>query len=319
MQGGAMNLINNRYLLISAALLIPMSSMADCDNSNTVVSIVDSNIYQTIEGDIPANTFMGSDVLQMNGISSCNDSPAEELVFTATQPNSESSPRFYNTINGSPAYYLNKDYAYTIKMDNSHAYTASGMSVTTQNKNGIVNLPRATISIYAAVKNPEPLRLSSSQIGIVKNNRFDTVAKLRLSANIDTIDNCSIETDRISFEFNDLEIIDFPKNIGKTSLQQTGSITVHCTNNSTSKNVSISLTNKTNFANTGEAVIKSTNSSIGFVLYSGQKQIKQGIDTVIGAMNNNLSFPVTAYIYKLKDDIEPGRFSGTAEYTIKFN
>lgn len=296
-----------------------MSSMADCDRNKTVASVVDSHIYQRIEGDVPANTFMGSDILQVDSISSCNDYSEEVLIFTATQPNSESSPRFYNTINGSPAYYLNKDYAYTIKMENSHAYTASGMSVTTQKKNGIVNLPRATISIYSAVKNPDPLRLSSSQIGIVKNSQFDTVAKLRLSANIDTIDMCSIETDRISFAFNDLEVIDFPRNIGKTPIQQTGNITVFCTNSSVNKNVSISLTNKTNFANVGEAVIKSTNSSIGFVLYSGQKQIKQGGGTAIGIMNDNITFPVTAYIYKLKNDVEPGYFSGTAEYTIKFN
>ncbi|WP_413482199.1 fimbrial protein [Morganella psychrotolerans] len=314
-----MILVNNKKWLLSAISFFSMPLMAECNQDSEVAKTAQTHIQQRIEGKIQINELLASDVLQIENISVCNNSSNEGLRLIATQPNSEASPKFFRVINGVPAYYLNKDYAYTIKMDDFQAYTARGMRISMQVKNGIVNIPRSSVSVYAAVDNPAPLRLSSSQIGLIKNENHDTVAKLMLSASIDTVETCYINNKQLDFNFGDIDMLQFPAGIGKTDIGQSNTISITCSNEKRNKDVSIQLSGATLYASAEKSVIASANTGIGFVLYHDKKQITQNSETNLGSMKGQLNPMITAYIYKLKNRIEPGSFEGRAEYTIKFN
>ncbi|WP_413496022.1 fimbrial protein [Morganella psychrotolerans] len=314
-----MILINKGHWLIPVIILFSVPSIAGCGNEYITAVVTESHVQERVEGQITAGTLLVSDILQIGNISGCDNNLPEELRLIATQPNTEMSPKFFQMINGAPAYYLNNYYAYTIKMDDSHAYTEKGMSIAAQKRNGIINLPRASVSVYAAVNNPPPLRLSSSQIGIIKNNQHETVAKLKLSANIDTIETCVINNKNIEFDFGELDFSQFTSAIGKTNIRESQTIFVQCTNEKRTKNISIILNSSSKYGSSDKGIIASNNPSIGFVLYYGDKQITENTDTYLGTMQKTFSPAITAYIYKLTRDIEPGKFSAIAEYTIKFN
>lgn len=314
-----MILINKGHWLIPAIILFSMPSIAGCGNEYITAVVTESHVQERVEGQITAGTLLASDIQQIGSISDCDNNLTEELRLIATQPNTEISPKFFQMINGAPAYYLNNNYAYTIKMDDSHAYTEKGMSIAAQKRNGIINLPRALVSVYAAVNNPPPLRLSSSQVGIIKNNQHETVAKLKLSANIDTVETCVINNKNIEFDFGELDFSQFTSAIGKTNIRESQTIFVQCTNEKRTKNISIILNSSSKYGSSDKGIIASNNPSIGFVLYYGDNQITENTDTYLGTMQKTFSPAITAYIYKLTRDIEPGKFSAIAEYTIKFN
>lgn len=312
--------VNKIRWFMSAISLFSMPLMADCGSENEIAKVAEAHVQQRIEGKIAVNTLLGSEVLQVDSMAACdNNSTTEELRFVATQPNSEAAPKFFRMIDGIPAYYLNKNYAYTIKMDDLHSFTAQGTRVAAQKRNGAITMPRATVSIYAATDNPEALRLSSSQIGVVKNEQHGTVAKLKLSANIETIETCVINTPQLDYNFGEIEIIQLPVHTGKTNIRESNTISVSCTNEERNKNVSIQLSGTTPYADADKSVIASDNPAIGFVLYHNDVQITQYNKTHLGIMKKQLNPMITAYIYKLREKVNPGAFSGNAEYVIKFD
>ncbi len=308
----------NRWLML-VLLMLSIPASADCGNTTAVFKTAESHLLARIEGKISAGALLATDTLQVDNISTCNNSAYEELRLVATQLNSDSPPEFFRMINGVPAYYLNKDYAYSVRLDGVQPYSSQGVAFSAENRNGIMYIPRATISIYAATDNPEPLRLSSSQVGLIKNDRYETVARLKLSANIDTVETCTIDAPQIVYNFGNLELADFPGETGKTTIHATNVLSVSCTNAQTTKSVSITLSGATRFAHADKAVIASTNPSIGFVLYHDNEQITAKNKTYLGDMQKQLNASVSAYIYKLKSQVEPGPFSGTAEYIIRFD
>ncbi|EPW8572722.1 fimbrial protein [Morganella morganii] len=309
----------NKWLMLTLLMFSIPAAAADCGKSTAVLKTAESHLLARVEGKISAGTLMATDILQVDDISACSDSAYEELLLVATQRNSDASPDFFRMINGAPAYYLNKDYAYSVRLDGVQPSSSKGIPFSAENRNGVMYIPRVTISVYAAKDNPEPLRLSSSQVGLIKNDRYETVARLKLSANIDTVETCTIDAPQIVYNFGNLELADFPGETGKTTIHATNVLSVSCTNAQTTKSVSITLSGATRFAHADKAVIASTNPSIGFVLYHDNEQITAKNKTYIGDMQKQLSASVTAYIYKLKSQVEPGPFSGTAEYIIRFD
>lgn len=308
----------NKWLML-VLLMLSIPASADCGNTTAVFKTAESHLLARIEGKISSGALLATDTLQVDNISTCNNSTYEELWLVTTQLNSDSSPEFFRMINGVPAYYLNKGYAYSVRLDGVQPYSSQGVAFSAENRNGIMYIPRATISIYAATDNPEPLRLSSSQVGLIKNSGHETIARLKLSANIDTVETCVIDTPQIVYDFRNLEISDFPAEPGRTGIRSDNTLSVSCSNEKTAKSVSIILSETTRFAQADKSVIASTNPAIGFVLYYGEEQITAKNRAYLGDMQKQLNASVTAYIYKLKDRVEPGPFSGTAEYIIRFN
>lgn len=317
--------LNNKHhwlipvLLILSAQILSAQAMADCGNTTSGIKTAESHLRARIEGKISAGTLLATDVLQVDDISACNNSAYEELRLVATQLNSNSPPEFFRMINGVPAYYLNKDYAYSVRLDGVQPFTSQGVTFSAKNRNGIMYIPRALISVYAATDNPEPLRLASAQTGLIKNDRHETIARLKLSANIDTVETCKITTPQIVYDFRELELADFPAETGRTAIRSDNTLSVSCSNDKTTKRVSIILSEATHFALADKAVIASTNPAIGFALYYNDKQISAKNRVYLGDMQTQLNASVSAYIYKLKSQVEPGPFSGTAEYIIRFD
>ncbi|HAT1515675.1 fimbrial protein [Morganella morganii] len=314
-----MTLNNKHHWLMPVLLIVSAQAMADCANTESGLKTAESHLQARIEGKISAGTLLATDVLQVDGISACNNSAYEELRLVTTRMDSDSPPAFFRMINGVPAYYLNKDYAYSVRLDGVQPYTSQGGTFSVENRNGFVYIPRALISVYAATDNPEPLRLASAQAGLIKNDRHETIARLKLSANIDTVEICVINTPQIVYDFNNLELSDFPAETGRTAIRADNTISVSCSNDKTTKRASIVLSEATRFALADRAVIASTNPAIGFALYYNDEQITAGNKVYLGNMQKQLNASVTAYIYKLKSRIEPGQFSGTAEYIIRFD
>lgn len=315
-----MMILNNQNTwLMLVLLMFSIPATADCGDTTAVLKTAESHLQARIEGKISAGTLMATDILQVDDISACNNSTYEELWLVTTRLNSDSPPEFFRMINGVPAYYLNKDYAYSVRLDGVQPYSSQGMAFSAENRNGIMYIPRVLISVYAATDNPEPLRLPPSQVGLIKNDRHETIAKLKLSANIDTVETCAIDTPQIVYDFSDLELSDFPAETGKTGIRADNTLSVSCSNDKTSKRVSIILSEATRFAQADKAIIASTNPAIGFVLYYNDEQITAKNRAYLGDIQKQLNASVTAYIYKLKNRVEPGQFSGTAEYIIRFD
>ena len=101
-------------------------------------------------------------------------------------------------------------------------------------------------------------------------------------------------------------MLQFSVDISKADIEQSNIILIICSNEKRNKDVSIQLSGATLYASAEKSLIASANTGIGFVLYHDKKQITKNSETNLGSMKEQLNPMITAYIYKLKNRIEPG-------------
>lgn len=112
-------------------------------------------------------------------------------------------------------------------------------------------------------------------------------------------------------------MLQFSVDISKADIGQSNIILI-IRSNEKNKDVSIQLSGATLYASAEKSLIASANTGIGFVIYHDKKQVTKNSETNLGSMKEQLNLMITAYIYKLKNKIEPRSFEGRAEYTIKY-
>lgn len=314
-----MSKINYRWLLPIICLYTLPLYASECDSiiSNEIVK--NNHIQKRTEERITINKALATQIYSGERITTCEMSDSVDLKLVTNTPYSSAPARYFNDINGAPAYYLNNEYAYSIKTENNLNFTSQGEKLSLNGNKGSVALPNTIVTIYATVENPKPLSLSSAQIGSIKNSKNETIMKLMLSANIETVDTCVIDTKNIYFKFNKIDNSELPRGIGITPISSTNTLSLSCTDNRITKSVSMILNSNSKYADNSNSIIASDNPSIGFVLFYNDKQITHQTETVLGSINNRYNPQLVAYLYKLTKEIKPGAFSGSVEYTIKFN
>ena len=100
-------------------------------------------------------------------------------------------------------------------------------------------------------------------------------------------------------------MLQFSVDISKADIRQSNIILIICSNEKRNKDVSIQLSGATLYASAKKSLIASANTGIGFVIYYDKKQITKNSETNLGSMKEQLNPMITAYIYKLKNRIEP--------------
>ncbi|OBU04744.1 hypothetical protein AYY17_07510 [Morganella psychrotolerans] len=312
------SMMNYRWLLPLLGLYATALSAA-CDITTSGDITRDNHLQKRIEGTVTAGMALATQTYTGGQVPVCDEQVSETVKLNAHQPFSEAPSRHYKDINGVPAYYLNEDYAYSIRSESARNFTAQGEMLTVTGRQGSVMLPGATVTLYAAVDNPRPLHLASAQIGSVKNDRNETLLKLNLSANIETVDNCEILNDNTKFEFGTLERNQLTGNPGITTHSAQNTLAIRCSDSRANKTVRMKLNNNSKYANDGESVIESDNPGLGFVLYYNGRRITKHEETELGSMTGVKDSKLTAYLYKLNQNITLGAFNGTVEYTLTFN
>lgn len=295
---------------------LPVSAN-ECDIKSNTDIVRSAHIQIRTEEKITVNKVLGTQVFQGEKISVCDNPKTGDFILMANEPRSNAPARYFKDINGVPAYYLNDEYAYSIKSDKNVSFTAQGEKLSVTGQPG--QLPGSVITIYATTDNPRPLSLSSAQIGSIKNSHNETVMRLMLSANIDPADNCVINNENVYFKFRAIDTSELPANTGLTSFSADNTLSLSCTDNRINKTVTMKLNSTSDYADPGQSIIASDNPGIGFMLFSNGKQITHQTETELGNMTNHFEPQLVARLYKLTRDITPGAFKGSVEYTLKFN
>lgn len=340
------NIQNNMLKRQSAALLFmilmsqSINASAECvaswNGEKSATSL--TNINLKLSGDIKKNQELGRfdfgppDKV-LTGIQ-CTENT--DIYAYASDNKWGSEPKFYDIIDGKPAYFIGEEgyFAY-VMVDNESGlpYRTHPASVLKTNS-GILQPRSTSLIVYAAKDNPKKTRVKRVGTGFLRMYKDITAIsygiKYDANLNIEPAQPiCTIENKNLEISLKRISTSAFPEmGYPGESTSETGNLILFCTGELNSS-IKISMNNYALLNGKQSVVVpdndgQSGNSSgVGFVLSSPLSNDEPFINNTsvsLGKLNQGSNqIPIKAGYYRYSKNIQPGKATATVSFIISFN